>query len=389
MSFLIRGARLVAGDGSAPRSDTDVRVEGQKIVELGRNLAPSPADTVLEAQGRVLMPGFVDAHTHSLWAGERLGEFALRLRGASYSEILKSGGGILSTVRAVRAASEAELCDNLSQRLAIALSGGTTTIEVKSGYGLSTEHELKMLRAIVRAAQSFAGTVVPTALLGHALDPAEPDFIARVVNETLPAVHAEFPGIAIDAYCEDGAWSVADCRLLLTRAAELGHPCRLHADQFQRLGALELALELGLCSVDHLEASSAADLQRLALSQTFGVILPVSGFHLDGRYANARAFLDAGGRLVLASNCNPGSAPSSSMPLVIALAERHCGVSCEEALRATTYNPSKLLGLGDRGSVTAGQRADLILLRHRDERLLGYELGGNPVDSVMVAGALV
>lgn len=389
MSLLVRGARVVPGDGSAPRPDSDVRVEGAIIGEMGRNLAVLPADTVIEAQGCVLMPGFVDAHTHALWAGERLDEFALRLGGASYSEILKAGGGILATVRAVRAASESELFANLSERLAIALSEGTTTIEVKSGYGLSTEHELKMLRVIASAAQRFPGTVVKTALLGHAKDPDQPDFVERVVSETLPAVHAEFPGIAVDAYCEDGAWSLSDCRRLLVRAAELGHPCRLHADQFQRLGALELAAELGLRSVDHLEASSPGDLERLARSETYGVVLPASGFHLDGRYAKVRPFLDAGGRLVLASNCNPGSAPTSSMPLVIALAQRHCGVTSSEAIVATTYNPAVLLNCHERGSVAVGQRADLILLRHRDERLLGYEFGGNPVAWVMVGGALV
>jgi imidazolonepropionase len=163
----------------------------------------------------------------------------------------------------------------------------------------------------------------------------------------------------------------------------------LHADQFQRLGALELAVELGLVSVDHLEASTPSDLERLARSGTFGVALPVSGLHLDGRYANVRPFLDAGGRLVLASNCNPGSAPSSSMPLVIALAVRHCGVLLSEAIQATTDNPAQLLSLPDRGHIALGRRADLILLRHRDIRQLGYELGGNPVEWRMVAGAVL
>lgn len=389
MSVLVRGAELIPGGGSAPRPNTDLRVEGDTIAEIGSALAVRDSDRVIvEARGRVLMPAFVDAHTHALWAGERLDEFALRLAGKSYVEILKSGGGIHATVRAVRAASEAELAQNLTERLALALSEGTATLEVKSGYGLSTEHELKMLRAIASAAQRFPGTVVPTALLGHALDPAQPDFVERVISETLPAVHAEFPGIFVDAYCEEGAWSLADCARLLRRAAELGHPCRLHADQFQRLGALELAVELGLASVDHLEASTPADLQRLAASRTFGVVLPVSGLHLDGRYANVRPFLDAGGRLVLASNCNPGSAPSSSMPLVIALAVRHCGVRLEEALEAVTNNPAQLLSLPDRGRIAPGQRADLVLLRHRDVRQLGYELGGNPVEWVMAAGVV-
>jgi imidazolonepropionase len=390
MSVLIRGALLVSGDGAAPRPDTDVRVEGERIAEIGSALAVLPSDgSVVEARGRVLMPAFIDAHTHALWAGDRLDEFSQRLAGKSYVEILKAGGGILSTVRAVRAASESDLTHDLNERLEHALHEGTATVEVKSGYGLSTEHELKMLRAIARAAQGFPGTVVPTALLGHANDPEQPGFVERVIAETLPAVHAEFPGICVDAYCEEGAWSLEDCARLLRRAAELGHPCRLHADQFQRLGALELAVELGLLSVDHLEASTPSDLERLGRSRTFGVVLPVSGLHLDGRYANVRPFLDAGGRLVLASNCNPGSAPSSSMPLVIALAVRHCGVLLSEAIQATTYNPAQLLTLSDRGKVALGQRADLMLLRHRDIRQLGYELGGNPVEWLMVAGAVV
>ncbi|HWA76797.1 MAG TPA: imidazolonepropionase [Polyangiaceae bacterium] len=390
MNVLIRGALLIPGDGGAPRPDTDVRVEAARIAEIGSGLAVLPSDRlVVEARGRVLMPAFVDAHTHALWAGDRLDEFAQRLAGKSYVEILKAGGGILSTVRAVRAASEAELAEGLAERLERMLREGSATVEVKSGYGLSTEHELKMLRAIAIAAQRFSGTVVPTALLGHALDPEQPNFVERVISETLPAVHEEFPGIFVDAFCEEGAWSLADCARLLRRAAELGHPCRLHADQFQRLGALELSVELGLVSVDHLEASTPSDLERLARSSTFGVVLPVSGLHLDGRYANVRPFLDAGGRLVLASNCNPGSAPSSSMPLVIALAVRHCGVLLDEALKATTYNPAQLLSLTDRGCIAPGQRADLMLLRHRDVRQLGYELGGNPVEWVMVAGAVV
>ena len=311
MNVLIRDAFLIPGDGGAPRPDTDVRVEAARIAEIGSGLAVLPSDRlVVEARGRVLMPAFVDAHTHALWAGDRLDEFSQRLAGKSYVEILKAGGGILSTVRAVRAASEAELAEGLAERLERMLREGSATVEVKSGYGLSTEHELKMLRAIAIAAQRFSGTVVPTALLGHALDPEQPNFVERVISETLPAVHEEFPGIFVDAFCEEGAWSLADCARLLRRAAELGHPCRLHADQFQRLGALELSVELGLVSVDHLEASTPSDLERLARSSTFGVVLPVSGLHLDGRYANVRPFLDAGGRLVLASNCNPGSAPS-------------------------------------------------------------------------------
>jgi imidazolonepropionase len=175
----------------------------------------------------------------------------------------------------------------------------------------------------------------------------------------------------------------------VTAGLALGHPFRLHADQFNSLGAVELGLELGALSLDHLEATPDALLARLAQSDCFGVMLPASGFQLDGRYASARRFLDAGGKLVLASNCNPGTAPTSSMPLVIALAVRQLHVTVHEAIKATTSTAASLLGLHDRGLLQPGKRADLLLLRHRDERLLGFELGGNPVDAVICGGKLV
>lgn len=389
MSLLLRGARVVVGDGSPVLARADVRVVDARIDAVADALAALPGERIIEAQGRVLLPGFVDAHTHALWAGDRLDEFEQRQRGASYLDILKAGGGIWSTVRSVRAASQTELTERLQARLEVMLREGTTTVEVKSGYGLSLEHELKMLRAIRAAAQGFRGTVVATALLGHALDPEGPDFVRSTVEQTLPAIHDEFPDVAVDAYCEQGAFSLEDCRQLLLAAQRLGHPLRLHADQFHRLGAVELALELGIRSLDHLEATPPEALERLARAGVFGVMLPASGFHVDGRYANARAFLDAGGKLVLASNCNPGTAPTSSMPLVIALAVRHLRLTATEATTATTKCAAELLGFADRGVVRAGQRADLLVLRHTDERQLGYELGGDPVDHVVCGGELV
>jgi imidazolonepropionase len=386
---LIKNARLVLGDGRTPGFVGDLRVAGEHIAQLGADLAPEPGEALLNAAGRVLLPGFVDAHTHALFAGDRLHEFELKLSGQSYLEILAAGGGILSTVRAVRAASLDELVGGLEQRLGVFLAQGTTSLEIKSGYGLRTEDELKMLRAIARAAQSFRGTILPTALLGHAIDPDEPHFVDRVVNETLPAVHAEFPGITIDTYCEQGAFGVADCKRLFERALALGHPIRLHVDQFSELGGLELALALGARSVDHLEATSPAQLRDVAASQSFAVLLPASGFHTDERYADARALLDAGGKLVLASNFNPGSSPCSSLPFVIALATRKLRMSALEAIGACTSQAAALLGFADRGTLRVGARADLVLLRHTDERQLGFELGGNPVDVVFVAGRRV
>jgi len=414
MPILIRNARVLtleAGDiprrglnlGLLAASDaTDVLIDDGRFVAivpaLLRDDPRSPTFIpkgmeeeidLVEAGGRVLMPGFVDAHTHALWAGDRLDEFEALQAGTPYLEILERGGGIMATVRAVRETGERKLARMLRERIETMLLEGTTTIEVKSGYGLATEHELKMLRAIHKVGRDFPGTVVATALLGHAIDPEQPDFVRTTIEETLPAVHAEFPGITIDGYCEQGAWSVEETRRLFEKALDLGHPVRVHADQFNSLGMVDAAIELGARSVDHLEATPEDALARLAESSTFGVFLPCTGFHVDGRYANARAFVDGGGAAVLATNCNPGSAPTSSMPLAIALGVRKLGLTAAEAIAACTVNAAKLLGFDDRGVIAPGARADCVLLRHTDERMLGFELGGDPVDLVIADGEIV
>lgn len=388
MSLFIANARALAGPDGAALPRVHVRVQNGLIAAIGTELDAEPGETIIDARGRVLMPGFVDAHTHALWAGDRFSDFEATLAGRSYAEIAAAGGGILSTVRAVRAASEEELVERLRARLDVMLREGTTTVEVKSGYGLDPENELKMLRAIARTREHFQGTLVATALLGHSIDPEVPNFVERTIERTLPRVHEEFPDIAIDAFCERSAWTVGDCRRLFERARALGHPLRLHVDQFTRMGGLGLAIDLGIRSVDHLEVSDEAELEAVAAREIFGVMLPTAAFHLNTPYPRARRFLDAGGRLVLASNVNPGSAPCSSLPLTIALAVRHSGVRVEEAIRAVTRDAAELLGLSDRGRIAVGLRADLILLRHTDERFLALEFGGNPVDVVIVRGEL-
>lgn len=392
------------GHGSVPRRGRalrelgilargDVVVEGDRIAAVGEGLAVPSGARVVDAGGRVLMPGFVDCHTHACWAGDRLDEWDMKRRGASYLDILRSGGGIMSTVRAVRSATTERLARALRDRLDVMLRGGTTTVEVKSGYGLAPEHELKMLRVIAAAGEEGgAPVVVPTALLGHAIDAEAPDhraFVEATIGATLDAVHAEFPSIAVDAFCEQGAWSVDDCVHLLGRARSLGHPIRVHADQFTSLGMVHEAVRLGAVSVDHLEAATPDDLRALAASPTMGVVLPCCGFHVDGRYADARAFVDAGGALALATNYNPGSAPCPSMPMAVALAVRHGGLDPAEAIAACTVNAASLLGMPDRGTIAPGRRADLVLLRHRDERMLAYEFGGDPVDGVIARGRVV
>lgn len=348
-------------------------------------------ETVFDAGGRAVLPGFVDCHTHACFAGSRLDEWQQKLAGVPYLDLLKQGGGIMATVRATREASESKLTDLLLARLNRMLAHGSTTVEVKSGYGLDTETELKMLRAIARAEESFSGTVVPTACIGHAIDPAvEHDpFVRRTIQETLPSVTAEFPGIALDAYCENGAWSLDECLALLDAGRDAGHPIRVHADQFNALGMIDAAVDRDFASVDHLEATDVEGLRRLAASETFGVMLPASGFHLDDRYGDGRALLDAGGRLALATNYNPGSAPCWSMPFVIALAVRKLGLTPVEAIDASTAAGAELLGLSARGRIEPGMRADLVVLDHADARSLAFEFGGNPVARVMTGGAWV
>ena len=395
---LIANARILTLDenlGQGPLGLFErgwIRFEHGRVDEVHAGDPPGSAD--IDAKGRVLMPAFTDCHTHACWAGDRVDEWAARLGGASYIDLLKAGGGIMSTVRAVREASQQELADALLERLHTMLAHGTTVVEVKSGYGLRTEHELKMLRAIHDAGQRFPGTVIPTACIGHALDPDadRTRFIRTTIDETLPAVTSEFPGIAIDAYAEPAAWHVAECLELFDAAQQSGHPCRVHADQFTSFGMVEAALERDFLSVDHLEASSPALFQRIAKSHTHAVVLPCSGFHVDRRYADARTLLDHGAKLCIATNLNPGSAPCPSIPMAIALACRFNAppgspaVTPQEAIAATTRTPASMLGLTDRGTLTPGARADAILLHHQSERELAHTFGMNPVERVWVGG---
>lgn len=410
--MIIENARILRLAGPAPRRGAALRdlgvierghvvIEGERIVAVGEGPAPAAAgqrlderlDERLDARGRVLMPGFIDAHTHACWAGDRLNEWDARRAGASYLDILARGGGIHSTVRAVRAASEDDLTQSLMERLSVMAREGTTTVEVKSGYGLTTADEMKMLRAIHRAADASPISVVATACLGHAIDEAHPGghdgFIDETINVTLQRVSREWPGIAVDAYCEEGAWSASECERFFDAAAALGHPIRVHADQFNELGAVAAAIARGARSVDHLEATSPASLRALAESDTFGVALPGGGFHADGVYCNARAFVDAGGALVLATNFNPGTSPCPSIPFIVALAVRHLGLSAAEAFACVTTNAAALLGLADRGRIEPGLRADLVMLRHRDERELAFEVGARAVDVVIAGGRVV
>jgi len=246
-----------------------------------------------------------------------------------------------------------------------------------------------MRKAISEADGLWPGTAIPTACIGHAKDPDISDFVRLTIDETLPEITRRFPGITIDAYCETGAWSLDETLRLMDAALDAGHKVRVHADQFNDLGMIPEAIRRHFVSVDHLEATLPEHLDELASSNTFGVMLPICGLHLDNRYADGRRFLDAGGNLAIASNLNPGSAPCYSMPLVIWAAVRHLGLLPNEAITASTRSPADLLGLTDRGRITRGSRADLVLLDSTDERSLAFEFGASPVAAVWAAGRRV
>jgi imidazolonepropionase len=385
----------------APINRADVLIHNAVVAEITASSAPASAlrrslgDNLqaIDARGRVLMPAFVDCHTHLCHAGSRVAEWERVLAGETYHQIAASGGGIMSTVRATRHASQGELACDLIGRADRALALGTTTVEVKTGYGLTLDHELKMLAAIHQAAAYSSATIVPTALLGHAIDPDFPgesdDFVNHVIRDILPAFSAKAPGCAVDAFCERSAWSVPQCLELFRAAKAAGHPIRVHADQFTSLGMVGEAIRLGARSVDHLEATLPDDIDHLGMSNTFAVILPCCGFHLDGRYAYARGLADKGAALAIATNSNPGSAPCLSMPMAIALAVRFGKLTPSEAIAAATINPALVLGFTDRGYLAPNCRADLLLLHDTDERALAYEFGSSPIDLVFAAGKVV
>ena len=406
--FIILNARIITLDeGDIPRRGEAMNTLG--IIEHGFVLVQdgtiqqvesgSPEESVFEksdelvvidAEGRVVLPTFVDCHTHSCWAGSRLDEFEAGLKGVPYLEILANGGGIMSTVRAVREASQEELATSLVGRIAVMASLGTTVVEVKSGYGLTTKDELKMLRAIHDASQEIPQLVSGTFLGAHAIDPTVDNFTDLVIEETLPAIANEFPSITCDAYCEEGSWSVKETTKLFERAIELGCPIRVHVDQFNSLGMLPIAIELGAISVDHLEHSTDKEIALLATSDTIGVLLPASGFCLNDTYARGRKIIDMDCAVAIASNFNPGSAPMPSMPFAIALACRRLGLNPAEAITAATVNAACVLGLQEQvGRIKVGFRGDIQLLDCEDERELAWQIcGGGPL-LVSIDGQIV
>jgi imidazolonepropionase len=400
--LLVRGlAQLVtpAGTGTLPRrghdlaavdvlDDAFVLCDGNRIEAAGpmRELAQTVGDLAgveeLDGSGRCAVPGLVDCHTHPAWGGDRVEEFSLRAAGASYEQLHAAGGGILSTVAATRTLGADGLRERVAHHAAWLLRHGTTTWEGKSGYGLDLTTELDSLRAVRTAGGS------PTWLGAHAVPPEFADadaYLDFALSEVLP--EAAPLADAADVFLERGAFDAARARRFLAACAAAGLSLRLHGDQFTESGAIPLAVELGARSVDHLEATGEGGVAALAASGVVGVLLPASALFLDRPMPPARALVDAGAAIALATDFNPGSSFTTSLPFVCSLACTQLHLSPAEALSAVTVNAAHVLGIADRaGRIAPGCAADLVLLDAPDWRYLAYHLAGDIVETVVKDG---
>jgi imidazolonepropionase len=376
-------AALVATDGT-------VEAVGPND-ELTRKYPPEDAQTAVDAAGKAAVPGFVDPHTHALFAGDRSDEFEAKLRGKTYQEILEEGGGILRTVRATREASEAELLENLLGHLDVMLAHGTTTVEVKSGYGLDVETETKMLDVIARADEEHPVDVIPTFLGAHAVpEDAETDeYVDRVIDDQLPAVVDQGVAEFVDVFCETGVFDVEQSRRVLEAGMDAGLTPKVHAEELSRIGGTQLAADLGAASADHLLYATEEDMDAVAEAGVTPVLLPGTAFGLGEEYADAGGFMDAGAPVAVATDFNP-NCHSQSMGFAQSLACVGMEMTPAEALVAATRNAALALDRDDGlGTLREGAPADLAVLDAPSYAHVSYSYGVNRVGTVVKDGTVV
>ena len=379
-----------------------VVVRDEKIVAVGTTAelkASYPDEPSLDASNCVLMPGFVDPHTHVIWGGDRADEFEMKMAGAKYLDILAAGGGIISTVHATRTASIESLIAQTRPRLLSMFAHGSTTVEAKTGYGLQTATELRLLKALLALDDETPLDIAITFLGAHAIAPEykdDPQGYTDLVCETMLPMLKEWwethaPRLSlpfVDVFCEDKAFNLEQSRQVLTRARALGFPLKIHADEFGNIGGASLAVELGAASADHLVKTSDADIAALGKSDTVAVALPCTPFGLaEKEYTPAHKLIKAGAILALATDCNPGTSWNESMQMAIALSCRYMGLTPAQAIAASTINSAHAIRRSDTiGSIEAGKQADMLILSVPDYRHLGYRYGTNLVKQVIKRG---
>lgn len=378
--LLIRNARIHPMDADArPVGARNLAVSAGKVAALGVP-EDAPARETVDARGQLLLPGFVDCHTHALYAGDRMAEHVLKMQGASYADIAKAGGGIISTVKAVRAASEAQLVEETLPRLEALKAEGVTTVEIKSGYGLDTETELKMLRAIRALPQHIPMDVSATFLGAHALPPGKSreEYMGEVLERMLPAVADEGLADTVDIFVEHIAYTVDDLKRLAERAADLGLELRAHTDQLSNLGGTHLAAELGALSCDHLEHSNEADVAAMAKHGTVAVLLPGAFYFLREKQKPPMELLRRHEvAMAVATDLNPGSSPVASLLAAMHMGGILFGLTPEETLLGVTRHAARALAREDRiGALAPGLDADFCLWDLPAPEFMGYQLGG-------------
>ncbi|MFC6862281.1 imidazolonepropionase [Halomicroarcula sp. GCM10025817] len=377
-------------DGAVAVVDGRVAAAGPTD-EVVRDFPPENATHAIDAAGRAVLPGFVDPHTHALFAGDRSDEFAAKLRGKTYQDILAEGGGILRTVRAVREADEETLLANLRSHLDTMLAHGTTTVEVKSGYGLDTETELRMLRVIEQADQTHPVDVVPTFMGAHAVPEGRDAeaYTDEVVDEQLPAVESQGIAEFCDVFCEEGVFSVSQSRRILEAGERAGLVPKIHAEELAHIGGTQLAAELGAASADHLLHATGDDVDALVEADVTPVLLPGTAFGLGAEFADAQAFLEAGAPVAVATDFNP-NCHSHSMGFALALSCVEMRLTPAEALVAGTRNAALALDRTDGlGTLRPGAHGDALVLDAPTHVHVPYQYGTNVVETVLKGGAVV
>ena len=397
--MLLTGVTLAASDGRNFQitPDAAIALDGARIAWAGPRAelpAAQAARPPTDLGGRLVTAGLIDCHTHVVFGGDRAREFDMRLNGASYEEIARAGGGILSSVRDTRSASEESLLASALRRVDHLLAEGVTTLEIKSGYGLAVAAELKMLRVARRIARERRVHVVTTWLAAHAIPPEFRDdragYIERVVIAGMEQGVQEGLIDAVDGFCEGIAFSVAEMERVFDAARRLGLPIKLHAEQLSDLGGAAMAARRGALSVDHLEFLSDADAAAVAAAGTVAVLLPGAFYALrETKAPPVAALRAAGARIAVSTDCNPGTSPLTSLLLAMNMAATLFRLTPAECLAGVTLNAARALGLADRGVVAAGARADLAVWDIADPAELTYRIGFNPLHSRMVGGAFV
>ncbi len=383
---IVRDGALVIRDGSIAAAGPADEIE--RLVAGERDVAE------IDAAGRVVMPGFVDSHTHLVHGPPRLLDYEMRLRGADYHQIADAGGGILSSVKAVRAAAPEDLEAQARRAIQNFARHGTTTIEAKSGYGLDETAELKTL-VVLAAVDGQPLDIVPTYLGAHVVPPEYQDnpdaYITWMCDEMMPRIRRQRRAYFVDIYCDRGAFTVDQARRYLACARQLGFELKIHAEQFTHTGAVRLGIELGATSADHLEQANADDAAQFARSSTIATLLPSSVYYLGlNRYAPARSLIEAGAAVALATDFNPGTSPSCSMPFILSLACTQMRMSPAEAISAATINGAHAVRRADRvGSLESGKQGDVTILNATDYREISYYFGVNLVSMTIQRGAII